>query len=493
MLSISALSEAISGARLRLPHPSAGEKQFISVSTDSRTISQGGLFVALSGPNFDGHDFIATAFARGAAAVICERESAVDSTQPAVIVADALLALQQLAAYWRTQWHGRLIAVTGSNGKTTVKQMIACILAAENGEQNYWATPGNLNNHIGLPLSVLGLRAEHRMAVLELGMNHPGEIALLSAIAKPTVALVNNAQREHQEFMKSVMAVALENGEVFKNLTPEGVAVYPRDEHHESVWASLAKGHQQIRFDFLDDGKAQDALGAGTDRIAKLIAKEMSLTEVLAVHRASQAEGVLCISLPNGQSVDVNLRALGRHAYLNAAAAAACAYAAGCSSQSIASGLNAFTAVKGRGASQLLAGGGLLVDDSYNANPDSVRAAIDALTRLPRPHALVLGDMGEVGDQGQAFHEEVLRHAQSCDLRSIWLLGDAMGRAQKATGIGRHFEEIGSLIADIRQWLTARQAERTAASIWVKGSRFMKMERVVQALTNNHLEAQPCS
>lgn len=489
MLSISRLSEAISGARLRLPHPSAGEKEFLSVSTDSRTISQGGLFVALSGPNFDGHNFIATAFARGAAAVICERESAVDSTQPAVIVADALRALQELAAYWRAQWRGRLIAVTGSNGKTTVKQMIACILARENGEEHYWATPGNLNNHIGLPLSVLGLRAEHRMAVLELGMNHPGEIALLSAIAKPTVALVNNAQREHQEFMKSVMAVALENGEVFKHLNQEGVAVYPRDQHHESVWASLATGHQQIRFDFQDDGKERDALSIRTDRIAK----ETSFTEVLAVHRASQAEGVLCISLPNGQSVDVNLRALGRHAYLNAAAAAACAYAAGCSSESIASGLNAFTAVKGRGASQLLAGGGLLVDDSYNANPDSVRAAIDALTRLPRPHALVLGDMGEVGDQGQAFHEEVLRHAQSCDLRSIWLLGDAMGRAQRATGIGRHFEEIESLIADIRQWLRARQAERATASIWVKGSRFMKMERVVQALTNNHLEAQPCS
>jgi len=458
----------------------AGDLAFHSVSTDSRTLSAGALFFALSGSNFDANSFVAAAKARGAVAAVVTR---LDDTMrsvglPLIQVQDSLATLQQWARYWRAQWSGKIVAVTGSNGKTTVKQMIASIFAQAVGNEHAWATPGNLNNHIGVPLSVLGLSAAHRLAVLELGMNHPNEIAGLADIAAPHVAVVTNAQREHQEFMKSVAAAAEENGQVFRALPDDGVAIFPQDPAHESIWIGLAASRPKIRFGF---GDSPDSRFNGT--------------EVLGKWKKDGADGVplLRITFPNQDQVELTLRGVGEHFARNAMAAAACAYAVGIAPAVIGQGLNAFEPVKGRGQRCTLAGGGVLVDDSYNANPDSVRAAIDALASMSGPKALVLGDMGEVGDQGEAFHQEVLAYANQKTITSIWLHGAAFEQAAQSLGIGRHFRDVNELIDGLRAWSSEQQSAQQLPSIWVKGSRFMKMERVVQALTSPIGEAATCS
>lgn len=478
MLRISELAPLIEGARWHPQTPaSSSDCVFTSVGTDSRSIAKGGLFFALSGPNFDGHEFVSAACERGAVAAVVTR--AIEGARcPLLVVPDTLSALQQLATQWRSRWKGTLIAVTGSNGKTTVKQMVAHILKAQAGPDASWATPGNLNNHIGVPLSVLGLRPEHRLAVIELGMNHPGEISVLARIAQPHVALVNNAQREHQEFMADVAAVARENGEVFRSLAADGVAVFPRDSIHEPIWRGLAAPRRMIRFGFFSD--PCDAQFSGEQVLAE------------SAELSSQS-GRLRIVFPDQSATEVSLQGIGRHVVLNALAASAVSHAAGCSVQSIRQGLSEFTPFKGRGVVCPLSGGGTLIDDSYNANPDSVRAAIDALTLMPRPQALVLGDMGEVGEHEEAFHEEVLRHARDGQIASIWLHGSAMHSAQSKTGIGRHFAEIEALIRELRDWIGQQQKRKTPPSIWIKGSRFMKMERVVGGLTAPSPKGALCS
>lgn len=462
------------------PQAPAANIVFDAVSTDSRTLSAGALFFALSGPNFDANTFVPSAKERGAVAAVVTRidDSMRAAGLPLIQVQDSLLALQQWARHWRNHWAGRVVAVTGSNGKTTVKQMIAAIFVQAVGAKHAWATPGNLNNHIGVPLSVLGLSSDHQLAVLELGMNHPNEIAGLADIAAPHIAVVTNAQREHQEFMKSVAAAATENGQVFKALPADGVAVFPQDPAHESIWTGLAASRRMIRFGF----------GESADR-------RFSGAEVLGAWQKGNADGqpLLRITLPNQEQIDLRLRGVGEHFARNAMAAAACAYAVGIGPEVIAKALNEFEPVKGRGQRCVLAGGGVLVDDSYNANPDSVRAAIDALATMPGPKALVLGDMGEVGDQGEAFHQEVLRYADEQPITSIWLHGSAFEQAAMQLGVGRHFHDVNRLIDGLRAWLTEQQSAQMSPSVWVKGSRFMKMERVVQALTSAIGETAACS
>jgi UDP-N-acetylmuramoyl-tripeptide--D-alanyl-D-alanine ligase len=440
----------------------------------------GALFVALSGPNFDANTFIRAAKSRGATAAVVTRidESMRSVGLPLVQVGDALLALQQWARYWRGQWAGRMIAVTGSNGKTTVKQMVASILSHAVGPDHAWATPGNLNNHIGVPLSVLGLSSAHQLAVVELGMNHPNEIAGLARIAAPHVAVVTNAQREHQEFMKSVAAAAEENGQVFTALPNDGVAIFPNDDVHESIWVRQANRRRMIRFGFSD---VFDDIFYGKEVLGSWDVDPHDSTPILR------------ITFPNQQWIGLRLRGVGQHFALNALAAAACAYAVDITPADIAAALNAFEPVAGRGRRCALAGGGVVVDDSYNANPDSVRAAIDALASMPMPQALVLGDMGEVGDQSELFHQEVLRHAAQRNIPSIWLHGAAFGSAQRQTGIGQHFDDIHRLIDGVRDWSARQQANQSTPSIWVKGSRFMKMERVVRSLGSTAGETAQCS
>jgi len=426
------------------------------VHSDTRTLKPGDLFVALKGEHFDGHEMLDQAKARGAVAAIAQR--GLDTAGlPGLVVPDTQRALEVLARGWRAHHHLPLIAVTGSNGKTTVTQMIASILRAWHGDGAF-ATEGNFNNHIGVPLTLLRLRQDdafwHRVGVVELGMNHVGEIAHLAAIAQPTIALVNNAQREHQEFMDSVEAVARENGAVIEALGPSGTAVFPADEAFAPLWHELAGTRPQLTFALTGE--------------ADVTADAMWFDDHWA----------LTVHTPVG-AVALSLRMAGLHNARNALAAATCALAAGAPLEAIRRGLEAFEPVKGRSQlkSCVLHGRPVaLVDDSYNANPDSVRAAIDVLAAMRAPRALLLGDMGEVGARGPEFHAEVGACARERGIEHLWCAGALGAHAVRAFGPdARAFADAPAMVAALGE-LPA------LASILVKGSRFMQMERVVQAL-----------
>jgi len=447
------------------PLPWAGDADLAAtligrVHTDTRSIEPGDLFVALRGERFDANDFLAEARAKGAVAAICQGDTAaVKLTQaglPGLVVPDARQALAQLATGWRAQFGLPLIGVTGSNGKTTVTQMIASILRAWQGDAAL-ATQGNLNNDIGVPLTVLRLTSAHQVAVVELGMNHPGEIAMLSAITRPTVALVNNAQREHLEFMQTVQAVAHENGAVISALPAGGVAVFPADDAFSAVWATLAGARRTLRF------------AAAPHPGAAVFVLQADWTGAAWQVRAATPAGELRYSL----------HIAGAHNVKNSLAALASALAAGVPLTAIGQGLNAFEPVKGRSrALQRMHQGRAitLIDDSYNANPDSVCAAIEVLAELPGPRLLVLGDMGEVGDQGPAFHAEALQHAQLKKIEKVLVTGVQSAQAAiKVDSVISH-AEMPDLISAVLDLLPE------VISVLVKGSRFMKMEQVVQAV-----------
>ncbi len=425
------------------------------VHSDTRSLQAGDLFIALRGENFDARDFLAQAKASGAVAAIAEHgleEVGFDGLQ----VADSQQALTDLASAWRRQFHLPLIAVTGSNGKTTVTQMIASVLRAWLGDAAF-ATAGNFNNHIGVPLTLLRLRQDaqlhHRAGVVELGMNHPGEIAALAALAAPTVALVNNAQREHQEFMASVEAVAIENGTVFAALGASGTAVFPADDEHAPLWHRLADNRPTLTF----------ALSGAAD--------------VTCHAEWTDGHWAVMLQTPAGATT-FELRVPGWHNVKNALAATACALAAGCPLDAIARGLEAFEPVKGRSQVKSFQRDGqsvTLIDDTYNANPDSVRAAIEVLASVPGPRWLVLGDMGEVGEHGVAFHREVGAFAKARGIDALWTVGSAATHAAAAFHGARHFDDMASLLAALPQ-------APVCAAVLVKGSRFMKTEQVAAAL-----------
>jgi UDP-N-acetylmuramoyl-tripeptide--D-alanyl-D-alanine ligase len=443
-------ASAATGARTQ-----GADATFLSVSTDSRTLARGALFVALRGEHFDGHQFLPAALERGAAAAMVDEESkstAEGARLPLLVVADTKASLGRLAAKWRARFDVPLVAVTGSNGKTTVKEMIAAILRAHFGDAHVLATEGNLNNDIGLPLTVLKLRETHRAAVIELGMNHPGETATLAAIAGPTVALVNNAQREHQEFMKDVAAVAREHAAVFGALRPGGVAVINADDEFAGYWRGVVAGRRVRDF--------------GLERPAQVSGR----------HELAHFGSLIELRAPEGHA-RIELRASGRHNALNACAAAASALAAGASLDAVARGLAAFRPVSGRMQRLVARSGARLIDDSYNANPDSVRAAIDVLAAEPGTKFLLLGDMGEVGERGAEFHQEIGRYARERGVDRLYATGELCLAAVAAFGEGaRHFAGVDELIA------AAREEIVPSTAALVKGSRFMRMERVVQAL-----------
>ena len=427
------------------------------VHTDTRSLEPGDLFVALKGDNFDAHDFLANAKVQGAVAAIAQHGLEIAGL-PGLEVGDSKLALGQLAKGWRAQFDLPLIAVTGSNGKTTVTQMIASILRAYQADHAF-ATVGNLNNDIGVPLTLLRLTADHTIGVVELGMNHPGEIAYLADITRPTVALVNNAQREHLEFMGTVEAVAHENGSVIEALDLQGVAVFPADDEYTAVWLEAAGA--RARLTFAMTGQADVTAEAHWDA---------DCWQVLA----TTPQGVL----------EFRLHVAGRHNVKNALAATACALASSVPLTCIAAGLTAFEPVKGRSRAMQVHVQGrsiTLIDDTYNANPDSMRAAIDVLAALPGPRLLVMGDMGEVGDKGPQFHEEAGRLACAQGIDIFYTLGSQSLMASSSFGSGQHFEGIDALKAAVLSQLPR------VSSILVKGSRFMKMERVVQAITAHEL------
>jgi UDP-N-acetylmuramoyl-tripeptide--D-alanyl-D-alanine ligase len=434
-----------------------GATEITRVHSDTRTLQHGDLFVALKGERFDGHALLPDAKATGAVAAIAQRGLA-EAGLAGLQVADTQLALEALARAWRAHHHLPLIAVTGSNGKTTVTQMIASILRAWHGEGAF-ATEGNLNNHIGVPLTLLRLSQDdarwHRAGVVELGMNHVGEIAHLARIAQPTIALVNNAQREHQEFMASVEAVARENGAAIEALGPAGTAVFPGDDTFTPLWQQLAGARPQLTFALAGD--------------ADVTADTMWLDDHWA----------LTLHTPAG-ALSLALRMAGAHNAKNALAAATCALAAGAPLDAVRRGLEAFEPVKGRSQLKSLTRAGrtvALVDDSYNANPDSVRAAIDVLSTMRAPRALLLGDMGEVGSRGPEFHAEVGAYARERGVENFWCAGALCAHAAQAFGsTARHYADAPAVVAALGE------LPQDVASILVKGSRFMRMERVVQAL-----------
>jgi len=426
---------------------------FGGVSTDSRSIAAGELFVALSGEHFDGHDYVADVLARGAAGALVSHEfAAAHPGLPLLGATDTRLALGALAAYWRGRFAIPLIGITGSNGKTTVKEMCAAILRAQHGRaDSVLATVGNLNNDIGLPLTLLKLRPSHCAAVIEMGMNHVGEIDYLTHLAAPTVAVVNNAQRAHLEGLGSVQDVALAKGEIFAGLAADGIAVFNADDAQAAVWRELSRDNRQLSFGL---NQAADVRGR---------------------FNAHGFGGDLHLVTPWGE-IDLVLPVPGCHNARNACAAAAAALAAGAAADAVRQGLAGFAGVKGRLQRRVGRHGALVIDDSYNANPDSMRAAIDVLASVPGKCIFVMGDMGEAGAAAGQFHDEIGGYAKSHGIDRLLCLGELSAAAAANFGEGgQHFQRIEDLVKALLAELDAQ------TTVLVKGSRFMKMERVVAA------------
>ncbi len=427
---------------------------FSGVSTDSRAVGAGELFIALRGEFFDGHQFVAAAKERGAAAALVDAQAAESLKAiglPLVSVADTRLALGALAADWRARFSLPLIAVTGSNGKTTTKEMLASIMKAAFGD-TVLVTQGNFNNDIGMPLTLLKMNAGHRAAVIEMGMNHPGEIAALARIARPTVAVVTNAQRAHLEGMGTLASIATEKGSVYMGLAEQGVAVINLDDAWADLWRAQSGKHRVLGFSFQ---RAADVTGS---------------------HQAHGLDNLLTIRA-QGEEIEVTLALPGAHNARNAAAAATAALAAGVALATVREGLAAFRGIKGRLQRRAGLNGAVVLDDTYNANPDSVRAGIDVLAATIGRKILVLGDMGEIGDMSGQFHDEVGGYAKSQGVDRLFAFGDSSALAAHNFGAGgRHF----TLLKDL---LDAVSAElRPDTTVLVKGSRFMRMERVADAL-----------
>ncbi len=444
-----------------------GNPRIEGVSTDSRTIASGELFVALRGERFDGHAYVDAAAERGAAAVMVDASWAEGRVpgMPTLVVADTLLALGTLGAWWRARFDLPLIGITGSNGKTTVKEMAAAILRAQALLEGYdpdlavLATTGNLNNDIGLPQMLLRLHGTHRAAVIEMGMNHPGEIAYLTRLAQPTVALVNNAQRAHLAGLGGVAEVARAKGEIFDGLRAGGTAVINADDPFCPLWREMNARRPTLTFGFAPaaDVHGRAELGA--------------------------LGSVIAIGTPQG-ALEVALGVPGLHNARNALAATAAALATGATLDAVARGLTSFAGVKGRLQVRQAADGALLIDDSYNANPDSVRAAIDVLAATPGKKILVLGDMGEIGGQAGQFHDEIGGYAKSQGVDLLFALGEHSELAARNFGAGgRHFGSVEALVSALQPELGADTV------VLVKGSRFMRMERVADAVAADGVAA----
>lgn len=432
---------------------------FLSVGTDSRAIQPQQLFVALRGEKFDGHRFVETALAQGAAAALVA--AAVPGETPLLLVDDTRLALGKLASHWRNKFTIPLVAITGSNGKTTVKEMLASILRAACGDDEaVLATRGNLNNDIGMPLTLLGLRSTHRYAVIEMGMNHRGEIDYLSRLARPAVALVNNATPAHLGGLGSVQAIAEAKGEIFSGLAADGVAIINLDDVYAPLWQQLAAAHTQLSF--------------GLDSAADVSARYQLDTD------SSQIQ----ISTPQG-SLTVRLGVPGVHNVRNALAATAAALAVGVPLTAILAGLEAFAGVRGRLQHKPGLHGAQLIDDTYNANPASMKAAIDVLASRAGKRVLVLGDMGELGETAASLHTEIGRYARDAGIHQLHALGELSQHMVTGFGAGaQHHAQLDSLTAALQNELDAQ------TTVLIKGSRFMRMERVVEALTTQHNKAQ---
>ena len=442
---LSAIQRAIGGVL------SGRDQAITGVSTDTRGIGTGQLFVALRGELFDGHDFLEQAVAAGAGALLVAEGARIPVGASALVVPDTRLALGRMAAAWRARFEIPVIAVTGSNGKTTTKEMIAAILRSEFGDA-VLVTRGNLNNDIGLPLTLLGLDPSHRAAVIEMGMSHPGEITYLAPLGAPTVAVVTNAQRAHLEGMGDMNEVAREKGSIFAGLADGGVAVVNADDAYADLWRMMAGSHLLRTF------------GIEHAAVVRAGVRQQGLTTRLS------------LQAPEGRA-ELKLAVPGRHNARNALAAAAACLAAGIPLAAVTAGLEGFAGLKGRLQRRQGRAGAVVLDDTYNANPDSVRAGIDVLAATVGRKVLVLGDMGEIGEASGQYHDEIGGYAKSQGIDRLLAFGDASQQAVRNFGEGaRHFCDIEKLIAAVNKELGPE------TTVLVKGSRFMKMERVADAI-----------
>jgi UDP-N-acetylmuramoyl-tripeptide--D-alanyl-D-alanine ligase len=428
------------------------DKPYGAVATDSRTLNPGALFVALRGPNFDGAQFAAAAAARGAIGALVERQTDARLTQ--VVVTDALAALQTLAAAWRAKFSLGLVAVAGSNGKTTAKEMTAAILSRTGAVM---ATHGNLNNHIGVPVTLMRLEDSHRSAVVEMGANRVGDVAELMRIAQPTVGLITNAGAEHLEGFGDLDGVARGEGEAVSCLRADGTAVINADDAYAGYWRGVSTAGRVLTF--------------GVHRAADFTAENVQQS----VERGEFATR-FTLACALGKSA-VLLKAGGAHNVMNALAAAAAASAAGASLAEIVAGLGDFRPVAGR--LQLKAGlrGSWIIDDSYNANPSSVRAGLEVLRDISAEKWLVLGDMAELGESSHDSHAHMGAYARDCGVTRLFAHGPLSSRAVETFGVG------GEWFADTDSLTRRLQGEIAAGvTVLIKGSRINRLERVVQGL-----------
>ena len=428
---------------------SDGDAVFLGCSTDSRSCERQQLFVALEGPHHDGHEHVSEAGRRGAAAALVSRS--VESSLPMIRVADTLQALGRLAGVWRDRFELPVIGVTGSNGKTTVKEMLAAILR---GGAPVLATRGNLNNEIGLPLTLMELNAEHRLAVIEMGANHPGEIARLARLTRPHIGVITQCAPAHLEGFGSLEGVAQAKGELLVNLDADGTAVINADDAFAPLWRRLAGSRR--------------CLGFAID----------SPADVRAEWRRDGTGSRIAMTTPVG-GIEVRLALPGRHNVANAAAASAAAIAAGASPEAIVSGLEGLGPVPGRLEVKSIDGDICIIDDTYNANPASLQAGLEVLTAFPGRHWLVLGDMAELGDEAPDYHRQVAAMVRDYRIDRLLTIGELSRLTTISFGEGAHHHaSMDALVASLGESLEPH------TTVLIKGSRSMGMERVVAALTS---------
>ena len=426
--------------------------EFHGICIDSRKTQTCNLFVAIPGERVDGHDFIQEAYQKGATAALVTRR--VECEIPQLVVNDIVEALGKLAAAWRQQLRLPIVAVTGSNGKTTLKNMIASIMKAtcNNNEAEVLATVGTLNNHLGLPLTLARLTHQHRYAVIEMGMNHFGEISHLTNITKPTVAFINNSAAAHLEGLGDVAGVARAKAEIFQVLTKDGIAILNRDDAFYSYWLEQIGTHFFLSFGFAADADVTATL------------HEPTTTQHLTLHT------------PRGD-IDIQLPLLGKHNALNALAAAAASLAIGIPLNYIKAGLEAILPAPGRLQLRTLANGVNVIDDTYNANPFSLKAAVDTLISFNGKKILVLGDMRELGTDAKSLHHSAGENIRAAGINYLFTFGDLSENTSLAFGEGAyHFKEQTKLIEALKPYLYNQ------TTVLVKGSRSMRMENVIAGI-----------
>lgn len=445
-MSLAEISNILGCTPLLLP-----DSPFTGISIDTRTLSPGNLFIAIQGEKFDAHLFLDSAKAKGAIAAVVERK--IDSTLPQIIVPNTQLALGKIADYWRQQFSLPLIGVTGSNGKTTLKNMIASILraACHQDASQVLATAGNFNNEIGLPLNLIKLNEKHRYAVLEMGMNHFGEIAYLTQLAKPIVAVITNAAESHLEGVHSVAGVAKAKGEIFQGLAKNGTAILNQDDAYFNYWRELIGNRACLTF--------------GLTRSADVTATRM---DGQRIH----------LQTPQGTQ-EITLPLLGKHNVMNALAATAATLAIGIDLVTIKEGLEQVEPAPHRMRPHQLKNGACIIDDTYNANPFSLQAAVDTLATFSGTKIVVLGDMRELGPDAKHLHFSAGENMVAAGIDYLFTLGELSAATTESFGKNaQHFTERTALLAALQPHVTAN------TTILIKGSRSMQMETILYGMSS---------